>query len=366
MEGQKSIIEHLYVHIPFCTHICPYCSFYKHKNHLSWIQPFILGLQKEMEWAQRTFDLKLKTIYFGGGTPSALSISQLEILFAKWSLSNLEEITIECNPDTVSLEKAELLKKIGATRISLGVQSFNPSFLKILGRTHDKQKTQQTIENLRSAGFKNINIDLMYGLPDQKFDDWKSDLQEAVALAPQHISAYNLTYEEDTEFFQKLGKNIYRFEEETNRICFEWLYEYLPQQGISFYEISNFAKPGFESIHNQAYWSGKDYLGLGPGAFSTVGFKRWQNVPDTLKYIQSVEAHGFSDSIEENLNENTKKSEKILLGLRTKHGVNQNIFEDLNLIDELIQNNMAEERSGRIVLTQAGLLVADSIAEMLI
>lgn len=358
-------LEHLYIHVPFCTHICPYCAFYKHKNDLPSMKAFIPALKKEWAWAQRNFVLQPRTIYFGGGTPSALSVSQLENLFEDWPWRSVEEFTFECNPATISPEKARLLKQIGVNRISLGAQSFHPESLKLLGRTHNAEQVRKTISILRETGFLNINIDLMFALPGQTFEQWAGDLQLAVECEPNHLSCYNLNFEEDTAFFEKLQAGVWKTDDTLQRDCFLHTVDFLKENGIEMYEISNFAQPGFESIHNRAYWQGKDYLGFGPSACSTIGLERWQNTSNTLLYSASIEQNGFSTREKEPLSEQTRNQEKIFLGLRTKWGVPCEITHPWqSQINSLIDENLAHIENSFLKLTPEGLLVADSISEM--
>ena len=363
----KPCIEHLYVHIPFCTHICPYCAFYKHKNDLRTMTPFIHALKAELAWAREQFDLQPRTIYFGGGTPSALSLSQLEALFSDWPWKDVKEFSFECNPATVSEQKARLLRQIGVNRISLGVQSLQTEFLKLLGRTHTAQGVHQTIEHLRTAGFEDISLDLMYALPTQSLDAWRADLEAAVALSPTHLSAYNLNFEEDTPFFEQLARGAWHIDEAREREMFLATVQFLEERGFGLYEVSNFARAGYASTHNQAYWDGKDYLGLGPSACSTVGGLRWKNVPDSHRYIESMQVRGSSERSEEALSPSMRQGEKIMLALRTARGVPLDELTMYTFLTEsLLHDGRARVEEGRFKLTREGLLVADSIAGLFV
>lgn len=332
--------------------------------------PFLDAVKSELKWACETFDLRPRTVYFGGGTPSALSISQLEVFFSGWPWrdgSKIEEFTFECNPSTVSLKKAELLKQVGVNRISLGVQSFQPEFLKLLGRTHTADGVRHTMEHLCSAGFENISIDLMYALPGQSIESWLNDLAEATELKPQHISAYNLNFEEDTAFFEKLNRGIWQIDEALEREMFLKTVEFLESKEFHFYEISNFARSGYTSVHNQAYWDGKDYLGLGPSACSTVGHLRWKNVPDSHRYIESICARGYPERTEEKLSSSIRQNERRMLALRTRQGIPlSELQEHTSFIETLVDEKRAIIQDGHCKLTYEGMLVADSIVEILI
>ena len=232
------------------------------------------------------------TIYFGGGTPTALTIAQLELLLRgfreRLDLSRLEEWTIEANPGSVSDRKADLLKRFGVNRISLGVQSWDDHLLTLLGREHNARQAEESFRLLRAAGFTNVNVDLMFGLPGQTIEQWRSTLEKTIALQPDHISAYCLTYEEDTEFFLRHARGEFRQDADADSEFFEIAMAMLEHAGYEHYEISNYARPAFSSVHNRAYWIGKDYLGIGPSAVSTVGMRRWQNVCDYRSYIDRV------------------------------------------------------------------------------
>ena len=364
---EGSVIRHLYVHVPFCTHICPYCSFYKTRNSLPQITDFLPALKAELAWAGRTFNLQLETVFFGGGTPSALSLSQLEDLFRDWPLNRIPEVTMEANPMTISAAKAALLRDIGFNRISLGVQAFDDVSLKLLGRTHNAEQIRHTARLLRGAGFTNMNIDLMFALPGQCHEQWLASLHAALELQPQHISAYNLNYEEDTDFFRKLEAGKLHIDENQERDFFLTASALLREHGFEHYEISNYAKPGFRSLHNQAYWAGADYLGLGPSACSTVGQLRWKNVPDTVAYAKALREKGEPLREEEALSEEMKTHERILLGLRTSHGIDPELIPSrVSRIEELKGEGLLELTGGRLRLTQEGQLVSDSVTALLI
>lgn len=363
----RPVIRHLYVHVPFCTHICPYCSFYKTRNSLPQITEYLPALKAELAWARNHYNLQLETVFFGGGTPSALSLSQLEDLFRDWPLAPIPEVTMEANPMTISASKAALLRDIGFNRISLGVQAFDDVSLKLLGRTHNAGQVRQTAALLRDAGFTNMNIDLMFALPGQSPEQWLASLRAALELHPEHISAYNLNYEEDTDFFRKLEAGKLHIDENQERDFYLSASSLLRDQGFEHYEISNYAKPGFRSLHNQAYWAGADYLGLGPSACSTVGRLRWKNVPDTVAYAKALLEKGEPLREEEPLSEEMKTHERILLGLRTMQGIDPGWIQSRDSrIEELKNEGLLEMASGRLRLTQEGQLVSDSVTALLI
>jgi len=369
------MIRHIYVHIPFCARICPYCAFYKDLLDRSQTSRFCEALLREVErhesrrrTGDRRYLLRLSTIYVGGGTPTALNIAQLELLLRgfheRLDLSELVEWTIEANPGSVSARKATLLKKFGINRISLGVQSWDEELLKLLGREHNAQQAKDSFRILRDAGFTNINVDLMFGLPGQTGDQWRATLEKTIALQPEHISTYCLTYEEDTEFFLRHARGEFRQDADADAEFFEMKMAMLEDAGYRQYEISNYARPGSESVHNRAYWLGKDYLGIGPSAVSTVGMQRWQNVCDYRTYIDRVLASQSPRASSENLTREMKRTERIALGLRTRNGISASELQNFpQKIEELITLKLLRKSNGNFLLTRRGKALADSVAE---
>jgi len=364
-----NMIRHVYVHIPFCARICPYCAFYKDLLDRSQTSRFCEAILRELAGRDRhACRLLPSTVYFGGGTPTALNITQLEMLLRGFhenlELSQLVEWTIEANPGSVSARKAVILKKIGVNRISLGVQSWDEELLKLLGREHDAQQAKESFRILRDAGFTNINVDLMFGLPGQTADQWRATLEETVALQPQHISTYCLTYEEDTEFFLRHARGEFRQDADADAEFFEMTIAILEDAGYRHYEISNYARPGFESVHNRAYWFGEDYLGIGPSAVSTIGMQRWQNVCDYRAYIDRIFCGESTHETIENLTHKMKRMERIALRLRTSDGIPSSELKDFaHKIDELAALQLLRKLNGNFVLTRKGKALADSVAE---
>src|SRR6267154_464893 len=362
-----SPIRHLYVHIPFCARICPYCAFYKDLLDRSQTWRFCEAILSELDRQRRSFAISPKTIYFGGGTPTALRIAQLELLLRgfreRLDLSQLIEWSIEANPGSVSARKAAVLKKFGVNRISLGVQSWDDKLLKLLGREHDAHQAEESFRILRDAGFTNINVDLMFGLPGQTVDQWRRTLDKTVALRPEHISTYCLTYEEDTEFFLRQSRGEFRQEPDADAEFFEMTMAILQDAGYEHYEISNYARPGFESVHNRAYWLGKDYLGIGPSAVSTIGMQRWQNFLDYRAYIDRVLSGESPRGSSEDLTHKMKRTERIALALRTREGIPASELKSFRSeTNELIALELLRECHGNLVLTRRGKTLADSIA----
>jgi oxygen-independent coproporphyrinogen-3 oxidase len=361
-------IRHLYVHIPFCARICPYCAFYKARANHSETQRFCEAAVRELSQKSAEFDLAPETIFFGGGTPTALTTAQLESLLRGFheqlDLSGLVEWTMEANPGSVAARKAEVLKRFGVNRISLGVQSWDDALLKVLGRGHNANQAEESFRILRAAGFSNINVDLMFGLPGQTVEQWRATLEKTIALRPEHVSTYCLTYEEDTEFFLRHSRGEYREDSDADAEFFEMTMSILEEAGYEHYEISNYARPGFSSAHNRSYWSGEDYLGVGPSAFSTVGTKRWQNIADYREYADRLFDRRPTVDRTEELTAEMKRTERIALSLRTRDGVSEAILQPFaKETDEFVQLGLLRQSSGNFVLTRAGKSLADSVAE---
>ena len=366
--GTIGPIRHLYVHIPFCARICPYCAFYKDLLDRSQTRRFCEAVLRDVEEQRAVFAVSSKTIYFGGGTPTALNTSQLEFLLGgfheRLDLSALKEWTIEANPGSVSARKATLLHKLGVNRISLGVQSWDDDLLKILGREHTAAQAEQSFHILRDAGFLNINLDLMFGLPGQTIEQWQGTLEQTISLRPDHISAYCLTYEEDTEFFVRQSRGELKANPEADADFFEATMSTLEHAGYEQYEISNYARPGFSSVHNSAYWLGEDYLGIGPSAFSTVGLRRWQNLADYRAYADRILLGQSPVGSTENLTNQMKRGEKIALSLRMRDGVSAALLTPFqNETREFIALGLLRQSNGNFILTQEGKSLADSVAE---
>ena len=366
---KSSMIEHLYIHIPFCPNICPYCAFYKESAGRERVETFLDALL--VEAAHWSSQLKPKTVFFGGGTPSALSIPQFEKLLdgmhARLDLSHVEEWTIEMNPATVAADKAALLKEAGINRISMGVQSWDDTVLKSLGRTHDADKAEESFHTLRAAGFDNLSIDLIFGVPGQSLKSWKESLERSLRLAPEHLSAYGLTYEEDTEFFTKLGRGEMAPDEGLEADQFELAEELLGNAGYTQYEVSNYALHRRESQHNSAYWRGSDYLGLGPSSFSTLGSKRWRNIRETGIYSESTMAGRTAIDFEEEVSEKVKAGERAAFGMRTNAGLPFTESSPWEVeLREAAGQGLVMSEGERWLLTAKGRLLADTVAEIFV
>jgi oxygen-independent coproporphyrinogen-3 oxidase len=359
----------LYLHIPFCHRVCPYCSFYKHTPGTTPIGQFVDALAAE---TKSRLTKQPRTLYLGGGTPSMLSPSHLTRLFTSlqetFEFSLLDEVTMEANPATFDAGKAKLFRDLGVTRISLGIQSFTPHVLEILGREHSAEQASEAVRVLRDAGMPSINIDLMFSIPGQSKDDWQATLEHAISLNPDHISAYNLTYEEDTAFFESLLRGEMRENEDHDAEFFHLADELLTAAGFDHYETSNYAKPGHHSSHNQGYWRGEDYLGLGPSAVSTLDDVRWKNVADTANYVSQVQAIGHALVESETLDTEARRLERIALGLRTKDGISLDLLSAESLVRarHFTEEGLARIEDGKLILIHHGRALVDPIAAELV
>ena len=366
----------IYLHIPFCKQACYYCDFHFSTN-LTLKQDLIGCLQKEI-YRQHDYlaGEPIETIYFGGGTPSLLEPTEirrlLESIHTTFSTVNDVEVTLEANPDDLSLEKVGALRRVGINRLSIGVQSFNNSNLLYFNRAHNAEDSFTSVQNARTSGFNNISLDLIYGIPKQSLADWKADVGHVIALRPEHISAYCLTIEPKTVFGRQAAKKEFIYADESISVQqFELLTTELAIAGYEQYEVSNFCLPGFYSKHNTSYWQRKKYLGIGPSAHSFNGVSRQHNVANNHTYCRSLNDNIISLEIEQ-LSLSDKVNELLMTGLRTKWGVNLRTLKDefnydllseqkIN-IDVWIENQLAFIEDGFLKLTRSGLLVADKIS----
>lgn len=361
------MVRHLYVHIPFCPKVCPYCSFYKEAGDRNKTKAFLDAILAEA--ASVSGGLQPETVFFGGGTPTALSTPQLDFLICglkeRVDFSVVKEFTIEMNPATVSLEKAVGLLKLGVNRVSMGVQSWDEVLLRTLGRVHTGLQAERSYRILREAGVPHINLDLIFGIPGQSELQWEETLRKTIDLEPDHISAYCLTYEEDTEFFARFLRGEYVPGEGRDAEFFEMAMDVLSAAGFSQYEISNYARPGRECLHNMAYWRGDDYAGFGPSAFTTRAGMRWRNIAETTAYIQRVQdrlpLHDFIEEVPPSM----RRAERIAFALRTSAGISAE-EADPGRLSSLASGGFVESQGSRIVLTRKGRLLADEVASELL
>ena len=366
------MIGHLYYHIPFCHRVCPYCSFYKHTPGATPMAEFVEALLLETSRQAKRHDLRPRTLYFGGGTPTALSEGHLERLLTglheRLDLSALDEFSVEANPRTVTTSKAAMLRRLGVSRVSLGIQAWDEATLQTLGRDHSPAEAEETWQVLRETGFASLNMDLMFSIPGQSASTWVSSIERALSLQPDHVSAYNLNYEEDTEFFRRLRRGQYHEDEAKDAEHFYLSLDRLVAAGYEHYEISNFARPGHRSRHNESYWLGEDYLGFGPGAFSTVANRRWLNIADTSAYLSRLKAGEDAAEPAEEIDAAARRIERFGLELRTSLGLPRELVkpEQERLLATLEEEGLLTIGMDRIRLTRAGKPLVDSVAVALL
>ena len=320
----------LYIHIPFCKSKCLYCDFNSFAHKEEYITPYFSALLREASaWAEKLSNKKFDTVYFGGGTPSyippALLSSAITEIKRLFTLTEDCEITIECNPATIDVDGLKQLRLVGANRLSIGLQSTNDMCLKTLGRIHTLRDFEECLTAARAAGFDNVSLDLMYGLPDMTISDWNECLDKALAFDAEHISVYALKVEDGTPF-SKMTLNLPSEDESAD--MYELALDRLSKAGYNRYEISNFAKSGRASRHNQKYWHCDDFLGLGAGAYSCVFDSRFSNQTDISKYIKSVLSTGFAVCEKTPLDKKDQMSEFVFLGLRCEDGISLAEFEE--------------------------------------
>ena len=366
-----------YVHIPFCTQICYYCDFSKVFIKNQPVDSYLEHLLQEFH----SYDIqKLRTLYIGGGTPTALSASQLEVLLdgltKNLDLSMLEELTIEANPGDLDADKIAVLQNSAVNRVSLGVQTFDDKMLKKIGRSHTEKDIYENIDRLKLAGFDNISIDLIYALPGQTMDQVKDNVAKAIALDIPHMSLYSLILENHTVFMNRMRRGKLPLpKEELEAEMFEYIIAELERAGFVHYEISNFSKQGFESRHNLMYWDNAEYYGIGAGASGYVDGVRYKNHGPIRHYLKAVE-EGSARINEEHLSQREQMEEEMFLGLRKKSGVSMARFEEKfersfqelygDVVRELIQQGLMQVEGDRVRMTKRGLFLGDTVAERFI
>ncbi len=347
----------IYIHIPFCKRKCAYCDFISFSDKTKLIEKYVLALEKEIDKCNINKDnYIIKTIYFGGGTPSFIEskyiVEILNNIKKKFNISEEVEITIEINPGTVTEEKLKDYYNAGINRISFGLQSTRSELLKLVGRIHSYSSFIEGYNLARKIGFKNINVDLMIGLPVQTLEDVKKDLERIIELKPEHISVYSLIVEEGTKIEEKIkNKELYLPPEELERKMYWEVKKQLEKAGYVHYEISNFAKPGYESKHNLSCWNQEEYLGFGIAAHSYFNGERYSNTEDFDKYFEHPED---SKIIHEKQTQEDKQREFMLLGLRKIEGVKISDFKN-----KFIENPIYLYRESLSKLVTQGLIEID-------
>lgn len=370
----------IYIHIPFCKQRCKYCAFYSSTLY-NIRNEYVGALCKELKERKEYLKGELvETIYLGGGTPSTLTMEQLnaicQTIYDIYPVAKEAEITIECNPDDLTPEFLEQLRELPFNRISMGVQSFNDAQLKKLGRRHTAESARQAVLNARAAGYSNISIDLMFALPGSTTNEWMHDLKSAIELRPDHLSAYNLMYEEGTPLYNTLQRGeITELSEEENVEQFSMLINEMKAAGYRHYEISNFALPGKESRHNSSYWNDTPYLGCGAAAHSYDGASREWNIADVKSYIKGIE-NGKRIYEIENLTEEERYNDAILTRLRTADGIPLEWMKEkfcpklnrymLSAAEKEIALGNLKEKDGFMSLTEKGIFISDAVIRELI
>jgi len=354
----------LYIHVPFCVRKCAYCAFFSRQSTPDLVSAWQAGLERELNMLPDGFSPS--SIFFGGGTPSALEDSDLahllELIHSRVNLEKVKEWTCEANPGTLTPSKAERLRKAGVNRLSIGAQSFNDKTLTRLGRIHTAMETHECLALARNAGFKNLGLDLIYGVPRVSFESFQADVETLIALNPEHLSCYCLEIEEGTPFARQAEMGELVVSEEAQREQFDWARHRLSEAGWTHYEISNFARPGFECLQNLLYWNGDGYIGIGPAAHSHWGGVRWGNTSELPVWVRSFE---------ERLEPEAKARETLVMGLRRLAGWQRDEFQGATGFDydELrgkeIQSLAAEGRlvvePDHIQLAEDALFVSDSV-----
>ncbi|MGE5428394.1 MAG: radical SAM family heme chaperone HemW [Methylococcaceae bacterium] len=365
----------IYIHIPFCRKRCHYCDFFK-STDLRQKARLLTALNKELKVRAGELSLDtVQTIYLGGGTPSVLLMDEhkllLDTIHENYQVAEDAEITMEANPDDLSQAILSALRQTGYNRLSMGIQSFAESDLQLMNRRHGVMQAVQSVKWAKRAGFNNLSIDLIYGLPNQSLQEWERNVRIAIELDVEHISAYNLTYHEGTVFYEQLKKGILKeLPDELSLAQFELLIRLLKEAGYEHYEISNFCKPGFYSRHNSSYWKNEKYLGIGPSAHSFDRTQRRWNVSSIGKYIEGVENdQPYSES--EILSEQDRYNDCIITGLRTVWGISEEwihtsfsgrYYEHFEkCMQKYLQLGKVENSMGKVRISDQGLFISDKI-----
>ena len=371
----------VYIHIPFCRAKCNYCAFVSQVCDETVQRSYVAALCGEISAAGGDFSVPVDTVFFGGGTPTVLNPADLAVILqtvrTSFSVAEGAEISLEANPGTAGLDSLRQLRQAGFNRVSFGVQSFDDAVLTGIGRIHRADDAERAIAEARTAGFENISLDLMYGLPLQTFSSWEKTMQRAVALAPRHISAYGLKVEEGTLLEKMLatGQSALPPEEEEEAM-YDRLNEFLPAQGFARYEISNFAPAGYECRHNLKYWNYQPYRGFGVAAHSFDGRERFANTEKIAYYVTQQATGGITEDFRETLSEATAMSEYVFLSLRTTQGLSGPAFTNrfgqdfLKIYAEevarLINIGLLEEKNEGWRLTERGMKLGNqAFAEFL-
>ena len=365
----------IYIHIPFCKRRCIYCDFFsttQSEKKPTYIHALCQELEIRKDYLQGE---DIETIYLGGGTPSQLSLEELESIFTTiyniYKVKEDAEITLEANPDDLTTAYISKLRRLPINRISMGIQTFQEETLKLLHRRHTAQQAIEAFQRCRNAGFQNISIDLMYGLPNETLETWREDLKKALSLYPEHISAYHLIYEEGTALWNlREQRQVEEADEELSVTLFKTLIDELTQAGYQHYEISNFCLPGLHSRHNSSYWTGKKYLGCGPSAHSFNGLSRQWNVASLEAYINGMSL-GKPDYDIEELDLYTRYNDFVITSIRTCRGMSLSHLHTeygeelyrycLRMAKSYLEQGLLEKKGDNLKLTPKGIFISDGI-----
>ena len=368
----------LYVHVPFCAQKCNYCDFNSYKiEEKNQKKDYLISIKKEMELYKEEFKNKeFTSVFLGGGTPSILTPEELTILmeniYSNFNIKRDAEITMECNPGTLNKVKLKAIKSLGINRLSMGLQVTQDHHLKYIGRIHTYEQFEKNYKDAIEVGIDNINVDLMYSLPNQSFDEWKETLNKIINLNPSHISAYSLILEEGTKFYDMyLNKEFELNDEEVDISIYNYTIDTLYKNGYHQYEISNYAKEGYECKHNIVYWKCDNYLGLGPGASGYINNYRYSNICDINEYNKCLEYNKKPIEEKNVLSKKDEMEEFIFMGLRMNEGINLDEFYEKfnvnfkhkynNILDKLKNLNLIIEQNNNIALTQRGRELSNTV-----
>ena len=349
----------VYVHVPFCASKCDYCAFatWTDRHHLT--EAYVVALRSDIRRAVAAGLPTADTVFVGGGTPTLLPPDELASVIAELPMAPDAEVTVECNPDDVTVEMLRTYRSAGVNRVSLGVQSMSTHVLASLGRTHDQANVASAVAAIREAGLPSFNLDLIYGAAGESVADWRATVEQALELDPPHISAYGLTVEAGTPLATQPDRHP---DDDDQADKYELVDDLLTEAGLVNYEVSNWARPGHESRHNQLYWDQSDYRGFGCAAHSHEQGRRWWNVRTPDRYIDLVGRGDTVEAASETLDEDTRRFEGLQLALRTRDGVERSAFDDdtLDVLGGMLATHPSDP--DRVVLTRAGRLMANEIS----
>ena len=365
----------IYIHIPFCRSKCDYCDFYSLAGQEGRMDDYQKALITHMkETAPQTRGMQIDTVYFGGGTPSFYGEKRLRellrLISKRFDLAKDAEITVECNPDSVDLKILQALRRAGVNRLSLGVQSACDQELQCLHRPHTFEQAVEAVKAARAAKFQNISLDLIYGLPGQTMEGWQNTVEQVLALKPEHLSCYGLKVEPGTSLDYRVSRGEQLPDDDDQADMYLWTVDRLAQEGYRQYEISNFARSGFQSRHNLKYWMGRPYIGFGPGAHSDFGGRRYSFVRDLDRYIDGVLKGGEIIDSEELIPQRERGGEYLMLRLRTAQGIEEWEYRSAYFMDfapletrlrQFQAQGWAEQAGGRWRLTPKGFLVSNQL-----